>query len=100
MKYVHTDTAKYIQDMGVWDSSFHNVTAALYIPTSPPSPPSQGTYQPMKSVASGFQSIPEAMVEKFLDASARYSTVNVIYIYIPRAYEHGSSLPREFVAWN
>ena len=67
MKYVHVDTAKYLQDVGVWDNTFQNSTAALIIPRSP----SPSTSEPLKTVATGFQSIPETMMAKFLNASVK-----------------------------
>ena len=73
MKYVTADTAKFIQDVTPFDYTYRNVTAAVSIPTSPLPPKSK----PMKTVATGFQSIPETMITKFLDASVRLLHLNI-----------------------
>ena len=68
MKYLPADTAKYLQDVGAWDGTYQNSSAALAVPTHPPSSSSS---EPQQTVASGFQSIPETMIAKFLDTSVR-----------------------------
>ena len=71
MKYIPADMAKFIQDVTPFDFTYQNATAAVSIPTS--TLPSKG--KPMKTVATGFQSIPETMIRKFLEASIRYSDI-------------------------
>ena len=64
------DTAKYLQDIGFWDGDYGDVSAAQFIPWSKPDPV-PGAPAPVWTVASGFQSIPEAMIDEFLSSSER-----------------------------
>lgn len=68
-KYLDVETAQYIKDSAHFISEHGpDVVARAYIPVSDPSLPSSAP-NPVKTVAEGFQSVPEKMVEHFLDAS-------------------------------
>ena len=68
-KYFNTDTEQYIKDISAWDADFVDVAAANWLPWSDPAQPSVD--RPIKTVSSGFQSIPETMVEQFLAANSK-----------------------------
>ena len=67
---MNADTAKYLQDVGHWDGDYGDVSAAQMIPLSKPAPNTR-ILPPVKTVDSGFQSIPEHMIEEFLNSSGR-----------------------------
>ena len=69
-KFFSSDTHEYLKDISGWDADFVNVAAAAGLPKSDPALPSVSS--PVKTVESGFQSIPETMVEQFLQASSKY----------------------------
>ena len=79
-KYVNTDLAKYLQDLGPWDSTYGSASAAIFGPTSKPNPV-QGPSQPVKTVAYGFQSIPETLMQEFLNTDDKQ--VYCIYLFPP-----------------
>ena len=62
--------AKYLQDIGHWDSAYGEASAAKYVPTSKPNPvPSH--FPPVKTVVSGFQTIPENLMQEFLEVGEK-----------------------------
>ena len=67
LKHVPKDTVNFIQDLGGWDGSYSNASAVKHVPTSPP----PSTSSIAKTVATGFQSIPETLMERFLNANEK-----------------------------
>ena len=65
-KHINADTAKYLQDVGYWDGDYGDVSAVQTIPYSKPDD-TPGPPPEVKTVATGFQSIPETMIQQFLD---------------------------------
>jgi hypothetical protein len=71
--YLNTEITEYYADANAFRSESTGLTAAAWLPTSDPNADS-GTASdpnPVKTVKQGFQAIPEAMVQQFLNASKK-----------------------------
>lgn len=72
LKYGNADTLEFLQDVGYWDADYGNVSAAQFVVKSKPDN-NQGQPEPIKVIATGFQSMPEAMIEEFLNAGEKHA---------------------------